>query len=572
MKKFFLIIMLAAVLMAAMACESQPDSFTVTFDPNGGSIVTGESVQTVVAGQSATPPTPERRDYAFDGWEGSYEGVTADVTVRAKWTPVYLVRFETEGGSVSDSSLLTQKVRQGESAVLPSMQEREGYEFDGWDSSHENVVANTVIRAKWTRVYRVTYVMNGGVTEQKDLLHQTVRADGQAQPPEVTREHHTLTGWEETRNETKGTISYAAIWKDNILTATQISKLATPATVEVSGYRGDLKYSTVSGFFISADGTLVTSFSVINNASEYKVRLSDSTEYDVVQVVAFDPDRSIAILKADVGANTVPYLSFAAEKPAVGDPVYAVGSSLGLTGTFSSGIVSYVDRDTDGVKYIQSTAPISAGNGGGPLIDQYGEVVGVNVASYTGGQNLNLSVTVKEVNSVKPKNLSPKQYFEQYAVFKYFIGEQMIDEKESSSYTQECPDGHTVQGKFDSDKDVDVYLTKIDSDDDYLAVIISAKDAEELYYVGGAICYSTAGSVSLQRLTIDEKAEPVDEFTVPGPDDSQMLVVIVEITPEIRQKGITYMGLAVMSLDEPMEYQYFSCGITEEQYDLYVNH
>lgn len=58
MKKFFLIIMLAAVLMAAIACESQPDSFTVTFDPNGGSIVTGESVQTVAAGHLPRHPHP----------------------------------------------------------------------------------------------------------------------------------------------------------------------------------------------------------------------------------------------------------------------------------------------------------------------------------------------------------------------------------------------------------------------------------------------------------------------------------------------------------------------------------
>jgi hypothetical protein len=75
----------------------------------------------------------------------------------------------------------------------------------------------------------------------------------------------------------------------------------------------------------------------------------------------------------------------------IGDPVYACGNPIGLEGTFSSGIVSGY-REVGTNKLLQITSPVSPGSSGGPVANQYGAVVGVTVATYTGGQNLNLAI------------------------------------------------------------------------------------------------------------------------------------------------------------------------------------
>jgi S1-C subfamily serine protease len=76
--------------------------------------------------------------------------------------------------------------------------------------------------------------------------------------------------------------------------------------------------------------------------------------------------------------------------------VFAVGNPGGLEGTFSQGIVSSL-RDLDGLSLLQITAPISPGSSGGPIVDEKGEVVGVAVATFKGGQNLNFAVPAKYV-------------------------------------------------------------------------------------------------------------------------------------------------------------------------------
>ncbi|MBQ9079586.1 MAG: trypsin-like peptidase domain-containing protein [Clostridia bacterium] len=572
MKKFKLtfIILAALTLTLLLAACGKPEIYTVTFDPNGGSILSGEGVQTVEQGQSATPPTPERRDYAFDGWDGSWEAVTGDVTVRAKWMPVFNVKFDPNGGNVTDTSLLSQTVRQGEAAVVPEMTAREGYEFDGWDTDVSSITENITSKAKWTRIYEVTYVMMGGKTEDKHLIKQTIRADEQPTAPTVTRARHTFLGWDEKINEQKGTITYSATWEANTLTPTEISALVNPATVEVTAYRrGGMEFGMGSGFFIDAEGTLITSFYVIDEAYEFKVKLADSTEYNITHVIAYDIDKDIAILKADLGGKTVPYLTLSDQRPVVGDPVYAIGSSLGLTGTFSSGIVSYLDREVDGVKYIQSTAPLSDGNYGGPLVDQYGEVIGVNSASYADGQNLNLSVTVNEINEIKNVNLTSEQFFESVVIFKYFIGEQIKKEVEKDNVSQECPDGYTVEGKITDAEDMDIYMTKVDADTDYIAIMIGTKTYEELYYVIAVLGCARSSSASSSSIQSLETAD-FDQYIAMGPDNTYLLTVIVEIPDDLYSRGYTYYGAAVFNLNGALDYQYFAYGLTEAEYKAYM--
>ena len=93
---------------------------------------------------------------------------------------------------------------------------------------------------------------------------------------------------------------------------------------------------------------------------------------------------------------------------AVGDEIFAVGNPRGLEGTFSAGIISGIRRvgqDT----LLQVTAPISPGSSGGPILNGRGEVIGVAVASFTGGQNLNFAVPADYLKALisRPQQLKP---------------------------------------------------------------------------------------------------------------------------------------------------------------------
>ncbi len=167
-------------------------------------------------------------------------------------------------------------------------------------------------------------------------------------------------------------------------------------TVEVETITG--KTSRGTGFFIDNEGTFVTSYHVIDLPSEISVQVNDGGSYPLEKVVAFNPVYDLAILKINYASND--YLELA-EEVAVGEPVYAVGSAKGeLTGTFTTGIVSSVDRTVGMIECIQTDAAISNGNSGGPLMNVYGEVVGINAFSFTDGQNLNLAVKASMLDNI----------------------------------------------------------------------------------------------------------------------------------------------------------------------------
>lgn len=147
--------------------------------------------------------------------------------------------------------------------------------------------------------------------------------------------------------------------------------------------QGPTQMSAGSGFFISADGFIVTNNHVVENAEEIKVVLKDEREL-VAEIVGRDEATDLAVLKVK-GAN-FPFVSFENDAlPRVGDWVIAVGNPFGLTATATSGIVSAYGRDIGEtfVDFIQIDAPINRGNSGGPTFDIYGRVIGVNTAIFS---------------------------------------------------------------------------------------------------------------------------------------------------------------------------------------------
>ena len=136
-----------------------------------------------------------------------------------------------------------------------------------------------------------------------------------------------------------------------------------------------------SGFFISADGVIVTNNHVVENAGEVQVLTDDGRTLDA-KVVGTDPKTDLAVLKV-TESGTFPFVSFAAKAPRIGDWAVAIGNPFGLGGTVTAGIVSARGRDIGAGPYddfLQIDAPVNRGNSGGPTFNLAGEVVGVNTA------------------------------------------------------------------------------------------------------------------------------------------------------------------------------------------------
>ena len=178
-----------------------------------------------------------------------------------------------------------------------------------------------------------------------------------------------------------------------ILTPKELFASASPAVVRVNVYNARSKpIGHGSGFFVRDDSTVVTNFHVIDGANSAEVVLKDGAQLPVRGVEAADEASDIAILKVDHGnKNVIRYLTLGSnELPPVGGRVYVIGSPKGYDYTLSDGIVSG-HHERDGRKWIQTTAPVSHGSSGSPVLSDDGSVLGIATWVDWGGQNLNFA-------------------------------------------------------------------------------------------------------------------------------------------------------------------------------------
>ncbi|MGW4948346.1 S1C family serine protease [Actinoplanes sp. NPDC004185] len=151
-----------------------------------------------------------------------------------------------------------------------------------------------------------------------------------------------------------------------------------------------------SGVVLSADGLILTNNHVISSGGTVSVRLSDGRTVPA-EVVAADSTHDLALVQATGVSGLTPATFGTDDSVAVGDTVLAFGAPLGLEGTVTSGIVSALDREVGtGTEQLtgllQTDAPINEGNSGGALVDTSGNVIGINVAIATAGDQSTGSV------------------------------------------------------------------------------------------------------------------------------------------------------------------------------------
>src|SRR4051794_12117078 len=171
-----------------------------------------------------------------------------------------------------------------------------------------------------------------------------------------------------------------------------------------------------SGFIIHSNGYIVTNNHVIDRAREIKVELTDGRKYDA-DLVSADSDADLAILKINADKPlTVLELGDSSDLM-IGEPVIAVGNPLGYSHSVSTGIVSAVHRDLKADNggavvlgdLIQTDAAINPGNSGGPLLNAYGQVIGINTAIRGDAQNIGFAIQVNRLRDLIPDLMSPSQ-------------------------------------------------------------------------------------------------------------------------------------------------------------------
>lgn len=183
-----------------------------------------------------------------------------------------------------------------------------------------------------------------------------------------------------------------------------------------------------SGFFIGP-GRIITNRHVIERSSRVEVHLLDGRKYVVKGVLAVDGEGDLALLQVEVPKGIAEPLPIVRTVPQEGESIVVVGNPFGLEGSVSNGIVSAVREIAGYGKIIQITAPISPGSSGSPVVNMYGQVIGVATLQAAEGQSLNFAVPAERIlqmrvgeiqsvsnlsaETVKSKRAAAERYYSQ---------------------------------------------------------------------------------------------------------------------------------------------------------------
>ncbi|MFM6194269.1 MAG: HhoA/HhoB/HtrA family serine endopeptidase [Planktothrix sp.] len=160
-----------------------------------------------------------------------------------------------------------------------------------------------------------------------------------------------------------------------------------------------------SGFIVNSNGQIITNAHVVDGATKVSVVLKDGRQFEG-KVIGTDPVTDVAVVKIE--ANNLPTVKVGnSEALQPGELAIAIGNPLGLDNTVTVGIVSATGRSGSQVgipdkrvSFIQTDAAINPGNSGGPLLNQNGEVIGMNTAIIQGAQGLGFAIPINQVQHI----------------------------------------------------------------------------------------------------------------------------------------------------------------------------
>jgi len=223
----------------------------------------------------------------------------------------------------------------------------------------------------------------GGYSIYRDILNPSsaVVQQGGASAADTVTADDSLPSLTVTSIKNYSAANNPVVREGEPLTGTQIIKKVKPSVV---GIVSSVPYGQIAGsaIIMTEDGYIITNQHLVDSATAVKVVFEDGTEYDA-EIIGQDAKTDLAVVKIDATGLTPAEFgdSTVLEE---GEPVIAIGNPTGLKlfATATSGIVSAVNReitvDDRVFTLIQTDAAINSGNSGGPLINQYGQVIGIN--------------------------------------------------------------------------------------------------------------------------------------------------------------------------------------------------
>jgi serine protease Do len=185
------------------------------------------------------------------------------------------------------------------------------------------------------------------------------------------------------------------------ITVAKIVAKGKQAVVQIVAMDKNGKIKMGTGFFVTADGLLLTNNHVIAGATYLSARTASGATFRLESVLAQSGKPDLAILK--FAATDVAYLDLGSSADAVeGQRVLVIGNPEDLQGTVSEGIISAFRSDRE---YIQITAPMSPGSSGSPVLDEEsGQVIGMATLVYREGQNLNFAISADFIRAYLKEN------------------------------------------------------------------------------------------------------------------------------------------------------------------------
>ena len=182
---------------------------------------------------------------------------------------------------------------------------------------------------------------------------------------------------------------------------------------------GEVPLSTGTGFVWDRDGHIVTNFHVVQDATSWRVVMHDQTSY-MAEPVGGSARHDLAVLRIDAPADSLrPVRVGDSDRVRVGQSAYAIGNPFGYSATLTTGIISALSRQIQGLTgdiiedVIQVDAAINTGNSGGPLLDSRGRVIGINsqIASPSGtSAGIGFAIPVNTVTRVVPQLIAHGEY------------------------------------------------------------------------------------------------------------------------------------------------------------------
>ena len=262
---------------------------------------------------------------------------------------------------------------------------------------------------KETKANRARFLNSAELREANKSVANRKEADAKMAPANEEKNEYD-TGSKDIFKDVKGS--------DKDLELADLIEQVMPSIVRLN-VEGAAGAGTGSGYFLDTEGKIATNFHVVEGAINITAETADGKKTKVLGFISVDVQRDLAIVQIDPSKLDCIPLPITKSMPRAADKVAAFGAPQNLSFTTTNGIVSRIYtgaqlnsdlRDTyvgmgytKDMKWLQTSAAISGGNSGGPLVNMKGEMVGMNTWKHARGENLNFSSAMTEIQKAFKK-------------------------------------------------------------------------------------------------------------------------------------------------------------------------